>query len=94
MFCILPVFDILGLFLHFSLSTGYKYLVLSCFSCVRLCMTLWLLCPQNSSGKNTGFGCHSLFQRIFPTQGSNLGLLHCRQTLYSLSYRKVPLTVV
>ena len=32
--------------------------------------------------KNTGVGCHSLIQRIFPMQGSNLGLLRCRQILY------------
>ena len=30
-------------------------------------------------------GCHSLLQRIFLTQGLNLGLLHCRQILYGLS---------
>ena len=30
-------------------------------------------------------GCHFLLQGIFPTQGSNLGLPHCRQTLYRLS---------
>ena len=29
--------------------------------------------------------CHSLLQEIFPTQGSNLGLLHGRQILYRLS---------
>ena len=34
-------------------------------------------------------GCHSLLQRIFPTQGLNPGLLHCRQILYHLSYREV-----
>ena len=34
-------------------------------------------------------GCHSLLQGIFPTQGSNLGFLHCRQILYCLS--NVPL---
>ena len=28
--------------------------------------------PWNSPGKNTGVGCHSLLQRIFPTKGSNL----------------------
>ena len=28
-------------------------------------------------GENTGVGSHSLLQRIFPTQGSNPGLLHC-----------------
>ena len=33
----------------------------------------------NSPGKNTGVGCHSLLQGIFLIQGSNLGLLHCRQ---------------
>ena len=26
--------------------------------------------------------CHDLLQGIFPTQGSNPGLLHCRQSLY------------
>ena len=33
-------------------------------------------------------GCHSLIQGIFPTQGSNLGLLHCRQVLYHLSQQE------
>ena len=33
----------------------------------------------------TGVGCHSLVQGIFPMQGSNLGLLHCRQILYHLN---------
>ena len=37
--------------------------------------------------KNTGVGCHFLLQGIFPTQGSNPGLLHCRQTLYHLSHQ-------
>ena len=41
-----------------------------------------LLCPLDSPGENTGVGCHSLLQGIFPTQGSKLGLLHCRQILY------------
>ena len=39
------------------------------------------LCPLNSPGKNTGVGCHSLRQGIFPTQGLNPVLLHCRQFL-------------
>ena len=46
--------------------------------------------PQNSSGKNSGVGCHSLVQGIFPTQGSNPGLLHCRQILYHLSHQRSP----
>ena len=35
--------------------------------------------------------CHFLLQRTFPTQGSNPGLLHCRQTLYHLSHKGSPL---
>ena len=35
-------------------------------------------------------GCHSLLQEIFPTQGSNLGLLHCRWILYHLSHKGSP----
>ena len=34
-----------------------------------------LLCPGDSPGKNSGVGCHTLLQGIFPTQGSNLHLL-------------------
>ena len=36
-------------------------------------------------------GCYFLLQRIFPTQGLNLGLLHCRQMLYHLSHQGSPL---
>ena len=36
---------------------------------------------------STGVGCHFLLQGIFPTQGSNLALLHCRQILYQLSHQ-------
>ena len=44
------------------------------------CLTPWIparqaLCPWDSPSKNSGFGCHVLLQGIFPTQGSNLGLL-------------------
>ena len=45
-----------------------------------------LLRPWDSPGKNTGVGSHSLLQGIFPTQGLNAGLLHCRQILYCLSH--------
>ena len=38
--------------------------------------------PWDSPGKNTGVGCHFLLQGIFSTQGSNLGLPRCRQTLF------------
>ena len=42
----------------------------------------------DSPGKNTGVGCRALLQRIFPTQGSNLGLLHLRQILYRWATRE------
>ena len=38
---------------------------------------------MDSPGKSTRVGCHALPQGIFPTQGLNPGLLHCRQTLVS-----------
>ena len=44
--------------------------------------------PWNSPGRNTGMGSCSLHQGIFPTQGSNSGLPHCRRTLYQLSPRE------
>ena len=48
-----------------------------------------LLRPWDFQGKSTGVGCHFLLQGIFPTQGSNPGLSHCRQTLYHLSHQEV-----
>ena len=54
---------------------------------------LWparLLCPWNSPDKNTGVGGQALLQGIFLTQGSNLGLPHCRQILYHLSHQQSP----
>ena len=55
------------------------------------CPTLWLhgqYSPWNSTGQNSGVGSLSLLQGIFPTQGLNPGLPHCRQILYQLSYRE------
>ena len=46
-----------------------------------------LLCPMEFSGKNTGVGSHSLLREIFPTQGSNPGLLYCRWILYHVSHQ-------
>ena len=64
----------------------------------QLCLTLW---PHNcnppgssvhgdSPGKNTRVGCHALLQGIFPTQGWNPGLPHCRQILDHLSHQGSP----
>ena len=52
-----------------------------------------LLCPWDSPGKNIRVGSHSLRLGIFPTQGLNLGLLHCRQILYYLSHQGSPTIV-
>ena len=49
-----------------------------------------LLRPWNFPGKNTGVGHHFLLQGIFPTQGSNTGLLHCSWILYHLSHQESP----
>ena len=48
--------------------------------------------PSEPPGKpkNTGVGSLSLLQRIFLTQESNCGLLHCRQNLFQLSYQGSP----
>ena len=57
------------------------------FSCVQLFATHGLYSPWNSPGQNTGEGNLSLLQGIFPTQGSNPGLLHCRGILYQLRHK-------
>ena len=54
---------------------------------VWLLVTPWTLHPWNSPGQNIGVGSPSLLQGIFPTQGSNPGLLHCRQIVYQLSHK-------
>ena len=53
-----------------------------------------LCSPWTFSGKNTGVGCLSLLQGIFPTQGSNPGLPHCRQILYQLSHKGNPVNTL
>ena len=55
--------------------------------------SLWpngLYSPWNSPGQNTEVGSLPLFQGIFPTQGLNPGLSHCRQILYLLSHKGSP----
>ena len=45
---------------------------------------------EDSPGKNTGVGCHALLRRIFPTQGLNPGLPHCKWIVYCLSHQGSP----
>ena len=64
----------------------------------RWCLTLYdpMDCSSsvfyvhwNSPGKNTGVGCHALLLGIFPTQGSNPGLSHCRRILYCVNHQGI-----
>ena len=61
-------------------------------SCLALCKPMDHIPPGSSvhgifQAKNTGARCHFLLQGIFPTQGANLHLLHCRQILCHLSHQ-------
>ena len=63
-------------------------------SCLTLCDPMDCSPPGtsvhgDSSGRNTGVGCHALLQRAF-NQGLNPGLPHCRQIPYHLSHQRSP----
>ena len=77
---------------HFS----FPHMPVLCCSTAQLCLTLCdpMDCSppgssvhEDSPGKSTGVGCHALLQGIFPTQGSNPGLL---RILYHLSHQGRP----
>ena len=68
---------------------------------VQLFVTLWTvahqaLCPRDSSGKNTGVGCHSLLQGIFPTPGIEPGspILHWQADSYPLYHQGSPEMII
>ena len=72
-------------------------IILKCM-CALLLSRVWLCNPMDcnppgsfvhgsSSGKNTGVGWHSLLRGIFPIQGLNPGLPHCRWILYDLCHQ-------
>ena len=88
------IFNLIYILLHIEILMGVcAMLCLVSQSCLTLC-NLMDCSPPGSSvhgdspGKNTGVHCHALFQGIFPTQGLNLGLPHCRQILYWLSWHR------
>ena len=75
-----------------------NYVLVFCLV-TQLCLTLLrphglqparLLCPWDFSGKNTGVGCHSLLQEIFPSQGLNPHLLHWQVDSSPLSHQGSP----
>ena len=61
--------------------------------CLTLCNLMDYTVHGKSPGQYTGVGSLSLLQGILPTQGSNPGLLHCRQILYQLSHNGSPRTL-
>ena len=76
-----------------------RYACVCAYLITQLCPTLWnpMDCKPpgfslhgNSPGRSTGVGCHAFFQGIFPAQGSNADLPHCRQILYCLSQQRSP----
>ena len=95
-----PLFDLLPEFekdlykISFVWVVNNKVKVKASRSCLNslwpheLLVACLVLCPWNFKGKNTGVGSLSLFQGIFPIQGSDLGFLHCRQILYHLSHEE------
>ena len=71
-------------------TIGSSLVVLVTQVCLTLCDLMdcslpGFSCPWDSPGKNTGVGCHSLLQGIFPIQGSILGFFHRKLILYHLS---------
>ena len=82
---------------NFSLTTIHPCAALGLVaqSCLTLCDPMDCSRPGpsvhgDSPGNNTGVGCYTLLQGIFPRQGSNPGLLHNRQILYHLSHQASP----
>ena len=99
--CLLVKISTLHWNLTYYMYTIYMYICMCCAvclvaqSCSNLCDPMNCNLPGSSvhggsSGKNTRVGCHTLLQGIFPTQGSNPHLPHCRYILYCLSYQGSP----
>ena len=71
--------------LHGKSMLSFIYMV-----CLVYTHTHTLYSPRNSPGQNNGVGSLSFLQGIFPTQGSNPGLPHCRWIFYKLSHKGSP----
>ena len=74
----------------FFRASSHHYVKWKSLSHLQLLGPHGLYYPWNSPGQNTGVGTCSLLLGIFPTQGSNPGLLHCRWILYQLNHKGSP----
>ena len=86
-------FVILQLSLSFGFLTGKQnvWWKWKSLSRVWLFATPWTIQFMKFSRlEDTGVGSLSLLRGIFPTQRSNLGLLHCRYIRYQLSHQGSP----
>ena len=76
---------------YMCVCVTYVCICASCSVMSNSFVMLWIVACQiplwDSLGKNTGVCSHSLFQGIFPTQGLNPDLLHCKWILYQLSHQ-------
>ena len=83
-FC--PFLNWIGYFFHIVVyEVKWKLL-----SRVRLFTTPWTIQSMEFPRQEyTGVGSHYLLQGIFPSQGSNPGLPHCRRILYRLNHQKI-----
>ena len=93
----------LSAWLHWKTSTS-SCLVFPGLCCAVLCCSVVSLCdPMNCTPPGSSVQAPLVLQArilewvampssrvIFPTQGSNPGLLHCRQILYCLSHQRSP----
>ena len=96
--------SVLSVLLHWFMCLFLYHTVLITMCAVlclvaQSCPNLWdpMVCVLRDSSihvdfpdNSTGVGCHALLQEIFPTQGWNTGILHCRWILYHLSHQRSP----
>ena len=81
--------------IYFTASSDYHCTFLVTQFCLTLCDPMNCSPPGSSvygdsPGKNTGVGCHALLQGLFPNQGLDPSLPHCRWILYHLSHQESP----
>ena len=85
------------MYIYTHTSMGSYRPIICCCSVAQLCLTLCdsMDCSLpgssvhgDSPGMNTRVGCHALLKGIFPTEGLNPGLPHCRWILYCLSHQQ------